>query len=70
MRLLLVLVFVALVPGLGVGAALILPLLVLSLGLVTGGYEGMPAVAAAVTETWRDTGVGIWHRVGELTRRG
>lgn len=47
-----------------------LALLVLSLGLVTSGYQGMPAVGAAVAETWRDTGVWIWHRLGELTGQG
>jgi len=47
-----------------------LALLVLSLGLVTTGYEGMPAVGAAVVETWRDTGVWIWRQVGELRSQG
>ena len=47
-----------------------LGLLVLSLGLVTTGYGGMPAVGGAVAETWRDTGVWIWSQIGELTARG
>jgi len=46
-----------------------LALLVLSLGLVTTGYRGMPVVGAAVLETWRDTGVWILGRVGELLAR-
>lgn len=44
--------------------------LVLSLGLVTGGYEGMPAVGAAVAETWRDTGAWIWRAAAERIGQG
>lgn len=44
-----------------------LALLVLSLGLVTTGYGGMPVVGAAVLETWWDTGMWIWTRIVGVT---